>query len=94
MISDSEKRKIYDQFGEEGLKGGVPPGGAGGFPGGANGFPGGGVNFGPGGGQSFRYSPRSANDIFAEVTGRRHSRSFAAECLCGHEFSCCQCTRC
>jgi DnaJ homolog subfamily B member 4 len=34
VLSDDEKRKIYDQFGEEGLKmGGVPggPGGMGGF---------------------------------------------------------------
>jgi DnaJ family protein B protein 4 len=34
VLSDPEKRKIYDQFGEEGLKGGGPTG-AGGFGGGA-----------------------------------------------------------
>lgn len=28
VLSDEEKRKIYDQFGEEGLKGGAMPGGA------------------------------------------------------------------
>ncbi|KAM0791792.1 hypothetical protein ACM66B_004055 [Microbotryomycetes sp. NB124-2] len=54
VLSDSNKRAIYDQYGEEGLKmggGGAGPGGAGsagmgagfgGFPGGAGGFPGGG----------------------------------------------------
>ena len=44
MLSDKQKRTIYDQFGEEGLKGGGgPPPGAGG-PGGFSsfgGFPGG-----------------------------------------------------
>ncbi|KAK4055056.1 Molecular chaperone (DnaJ super) [Microbotryomycetes sp. JL221] len=55
VLSDSNKRAIYDQYGEEGLKmggggagGGGPggPGGAGfsGFPGGAGGFPGGGFS--------------------------------------------------
>ncbi|OAD79647.1 hypothetical protein PHYBLDRAFT_130062 [Phycomyces blakesleeanus NRRL 1555(-)] len=46
VLSDKDKRTIYDQYGEEGLKAGPPPpggaGGAGGFPGGAGfGFPGG-----------------------------------------------------
>lgn len=35
ILSDSEKRDIYDQFGEDGLSG---AGGAGGFPGGGFGF--------------------------------------------------------
>jgi len=38
VLSDQEKRSIYDQFGEEGLKGGMGAGGA-------QGFPGGGVRF-------------------------------------------------
>lgn len=48
VLSDKQKRTIYDQFGEEGLKGGgggPPPGASGfsGFPGGSyGGFPGGG----------------------------------------------------
>ena len=44
VLSDSNKRAVYDQFGEEGLKGGggAPPG-AGGF----SGFPG--ASGGPGG---------------------------------------------
>ncbi|GMN53866.1 hypothetical protein TIFTF001_022997 [Ficus carica] len=56
---------MYDQYGEEGLKGQVPSPGAGG-PGG-----GGGATFfsmgeGP---TSFRFNPRSADDIFAEFFG-------------------------
>eukprot|EP00960_Hanusia_phi_P073859 768103-Hanusia_phi.AAC.1 len=34
VLSDPEKRKIYDQYGEEGLKGGIPTGNAEGMPGG------------------------------------------------------------
>ncbi|KAL8278799.1 hypothetical protein RQP46_008868 [Phenoliferia psychrophenolica] len=57
-LSDSNKRAIYDQFGEEGLKnggGGPPPGSSGfggAFPGGGGapgGFPGGGASFSFGG---------------------------------------------
>lgn len=52
VLSDKQKRTIYDQFGEEGLKGGGGPspgaGGPGGAPGagfsGFGGFPGGGGN--------------------------------------------------
>jgi len=77
VLSDKQKRTIFDQLGEEGLKGGgVPPPGSsggsfGGFPGfggsGASGFPGG-TTFtftsgGPGGRTSF--SPSDPNDIFA-----------------------------
>lgn len=51
VLSDSNKRAIYDDYGEEGLKagGGAPPPGAGGF---AGGFPGGGGGF-PGGAGGF-----------------------------------------
>lgn len=59
-LNDPEKRKVYDQFGEEGLKnGGMPPPGAGGMPGGMGGMPGG-----------FTYTSRSADDIFTEVLKR------------------------
>jgi DnaJ homolog subfamily B member 4 len=65
VLSDKQKREIYDQYGEEGLKGaGPPPPGAGGF-GGAGGFPG----FGGGGGGSSRtyhFSPSDPNDIFSQ----------------------------
>jgi len=43
---------VYDRFGEQGLKGGFAPGGGAGA-----GFPPGGVHF----------SPRSAEEVFAEV---------------------------
>jgi DnaJ-class molecular chaperone len=36
VLSDKKKRDIYDQYGEEGLKGGVPGGGGGGGQNGAN----------------------------------------------------------
>ena len=34
VLSDPEKRKVYDRFGEQGLKGGFASNGGGGFPGG------------------------------------------------------------
>ena len=58
MLSDKNKREVYDKFGEEGLKAGGAEGGMGGFPGGAGGFPG-------GGGFSFRAS--NPEDIFKQV---------------------------
>lgn len=79
VLSDKQKRTIYDQFGEEGLKGGgAPPGagspgggGPGGFPG-FSGFPGGGghsytftsVPGGFGGGGAGGFSPTDPNKIF------------------------------
>ncbi|EPQ52724.1 DnaJ-domain-containing protein [Gloeophyllum trabeum ATCC 11539] len=80
VLSDSNKRAIYDQFGEEGLKGGGPPpsGGAGmgGFPGGFSSFPGGGgttftFTSGPGGfgGGRGGFSPTDPNKIFEQFFG-------------------------
>ncbi|KAJ3265504.1 hypothetical protein HK104_006283, partial [Borealophlyctis nickersoniae] len=81
VLSDKNKRAVYDQFGEEGLKGGMPNGaggGAGGFPAGfsfggpgGGGFPGGPTftftSGGPGGGGGFRpFQPSSAEDIFRQ----------------------------
>ncbi|KAI9104942.1 hypothetical protein DFS34DRAFT_221968 [Phlyctochytrium arcticum] len=63
VLSDKQKRTIYDQFGEEGLKGGMPAGGAGagGMPEGFGGFPGfagfgGGGGARPGGARTFVFN--------------------------------------
>eukprot|EP01018_Ginkgo_biloba_P015762 Gb_28289 [translate_table: standard] len=59
VLSDAQKRAIYDQYGEEGLKGQVPPPGAGGGP-----------SFYDGSGPNvYRFNPRNAEDIFAEFFG-------------------------
>ncbi|KAG0043654.1 hypothetical protein BGZ83_011178 [Gryganskiella cystojenkinii] len=73
VLSDKDKRAIFDQYGEDGLKagGGGGPGGAGGFPGGGfSGFPGGGgttFSFGGGGGGGGGgFRPTDAEDIFKQ----------------------------
>jgi len=54
VLSDENKRKIYDQYGEEGLKaGGGPSGGPGGFPGGA----------------TFHFTPTDPEEIFRTFFG-------------------------
>ena len=59
-MSDPKKRRVYDQVGEEGLKGGMPPPGSQGFEGMGSSVPGG----MPGG-----FSFREADDIFASMFG-------------------------
>lgn len=80
VLSDKNKRAVFDQFGEEGLKGGAGAapggggaGGAGGFPGGFSGFPGGGgttfsfsSSGGPGGMGGGGFRPSDAEDIFKQ----------------------------
>lgn len=60
VLSDSQKRAVYDQYGEEALKGQMPPPGAGG--------PSVSSYYGRDG-SAFRFNPRSADDIFAEFFG-------------------------
>lgn len=60
VLSDNQKRQIYDQYGEEGLKGQVPPPAGGGSSPFSNG--GGGPNI-------FTFNPRNAEDVFAEFFG-------------------------
>lgn len=80
MLSDPQKRTVYDQFGEEGLKGGggPPPGAGGGFPGGGpgagySGFPGGATftftSGGPGGfGSSSGFTASDPQKVFEYVS--------------------------
>mmetsp|Transcript_9834 Transcript_9834/g.31173 ORF Transcript_9834/g.31173 Transcript_9834/m.31173 type:complete len:362 (-) Transcript_9834:662-1747(-) len=83
VLSDPNKKAVYDKYGEKGLEAGFQPGGGGGG-GGAGGMPGGfpaGFSFGgPGGAQgaSFTFGGpgaagfdfRDPNDIFAQVFGQ------------------------
>uniref|UniRef100_A0A803PUR4 Uncharacterized protein n=1 Tax=Cannabis sativa TaxID=3483 RepID=A0A803PUR4_CANSA len=59
VLSDPQKKAVYDQYSEEGLKGQMPPPDAGG--------PGGALYFSTGDGPTtFQLNPRNADDIFAE----------------------------
>lgn len=75
VLSDSEKRSIYDQFGEEGLKAGASGADPDGFPGGGGfngfpgGFPGGGFPGGGGGRTTFHFGAGDAHRTFEQFFG-------------------------
>lgn len=83
VLSDKNKRAVYDQFGEEGLKNGAPPPGAAGFSGGEARFPGGSFfNFSTGGNGArasragpgvHGFHPTNADDIFRQFFGSASS---------------------
>jgi len=64
VLSDKNQRAVYDQFGEEGLKSGPPPGAGGG----AGGFPGGSFHFSSTGGRP-EFTQMDANAIFEKMFG-------------------------
>lgn len=75
VLSDSEKRSIYDRFGEEGLKAGASGADPDGFPGGGGfngfpgGFPGGGFPGGGGGRTTFHFGAGDAHRTFEQFFG-------------------------
>ena len=69
MLSDPEKRQIYDAYGEEGLKGGAPPPGT---PPGAEGFAG----FAPGHGGGYQMDEEAARKIVESFFGGGLGSSF------------------
>ena len=76
VLSDKDKRSVYDQYGEEGLKGG---GGGARFDPTSNGFSS--FNFGGGNGESFRTFTFSNNDAF-----NTFSRTFGDDFAFGNLF--------
>lgn len=66
VLSDPEKRAIYDQYGEEGLKGVPPPGSQSRTS----------TAAGPSGPSNFRYNPSDADDLFAEFMASNKPYSF------------------
>lgn len=79
VLSDKDKRQVYDMYGEEGLKGNMPGPGAGGQGAGPSPFgPGASFRFSSGAPGGFRpYNPRSADDIFAQFFGGASPFGFA-----------------
>mmetsp|Transcript_35456 Transcript_35456/g.36124 ORF Transcript_35456/g.36124 Transcript_35456/m.36124 type:complete len:276 (+) Transcript_35456:76-903(+) len=78
VLSDPEKKKIYDQVGEEGLRGGMGADGGEGF---SQHFSSSGM---PGGAQSFHFSSMDPNDIFRNFFGT--SDPFSAGSSSGSMF--------
>jgi DnaJ family protein B protein 4 len=79
VLSDKDKRQVFDAYGEEGLKGGAPPPGAAadaadGMPGGmSGGMPGGSTYFhfgGPGGASYSGMDSARAANLFASLFGQ------------------------
>eukprot|EP01105_Mastigella_eilhardi_P013265 TRINITY_DN3013_c0_g1_i1.p1 TRINITY_DN3013_c0_g1~~TRINITY_DN3013_c0_g1_i1.p1 ORF type:complete len:370 (-),score=82.94 TRINITY_DN3013_c0_g1_i1:94-1203(-) len=85
VLSDPDKRAVYDQLGEEGLKAGAgatPPGGAGGFPSGFSQGPGGAQFFtftSGGGGRHGGAGFRDPYDIFREFFGNSSGFSMGGD---------------
>lgn len=79
VLSDKEKKAIYDQYGEEGLNG-VPASAEG--QGGFGGMPGGFSTHGFGDRGSVHFSQSNANDIFQQFFGT--SDPFSASGMSGH----------
>lgn len=68
VLSDSKKKDLYDQFGEDGLKG--AGNGAQGFPGGSpGGFPGASFSFSSSGGGRRGFNPSNPQAIFEQFFG-------------------------
>lgn len=65
-LSDPEKRAIYDQYGEEGLKGMPPPGSQSRSS----------TTAGPSGPSNFHYNPSDPDDFFAEFMASNKTYSF------------------
>jgi len=71
VLSDKQKREIFDMYGEEGLKGAPPQSPSGG--GMSGGMPGGFSSFRSGmGGDTFHFSPSSPEFIFSQFFGSRN----------------------
>ncbi|KNC46085.1 DnaJ domain-containing protein [Thecamonas trahens ATCC 50062] len=72
VLSDPKTRQIYDAYGEDGLKHGVPGpsagGGGGGMPGGFGGMPGG-FSFSMGGNGGGGFQPTDAEELFRRMFG-------------------------
>ncbi|AQK60885.1 DnaJ subfamily B member 4 [Zea mays] len=66
VLSDPEKRAIYDQYGEEGLKGMPPPGSQSRSS----------TTAGPSGPSNFHYNPSDPDDFFAEFMASNKTYSF------------------